>query len=70
MPQLAICDGLEILIARATSRKQRSLKTSVADWLKQLLLFGGWFLGTETCVGTGSKFVLELFDTTGGVDEL
>jgi len=43
---------------------------SIADWLKQLLLLWRWFLGAETCIGTSSEFGLELFDTSGGVNEL
>ena len=43
---------------------------SVADWLKQLLLLGCWFFGAETGVGTSSEFGLELFDASGGVNEL
>ena len=43
---------------------------SVASWLEQLLLFRGWLLGTETCVSTSSEFVLELFNASGGVNEL
>ena len=43
---------------------------SVANWLAQLLLFGGWLLSTETSVSTGSEFGLELFDASRSVDEL
>lgn len=43
---------------------------SVANWLAQLLLFGGWLLSAETSVCTGSEFGLELFDASRSVDEL
>ena len=43
---------------------------SIADWLKQLLLLGCWLFGSETGVGTSSEFGLELFDASGGVNEL
>ena len=36
----------------------------------QLLLFGGWLLGTQTCVSTSCEFCLELFDASRSVDEL
>ncbi len=70
MPQLAICDGLEILIARATSRKQRIDRRRDADWLRPLLLLGGGLLGTKTCIGTSGELGLELFDAARGIDEL
>ncbi len=70
MPQLAICDGLEILIARATSRKQRIDRSRDADWLRPLLLLGGRLLGTKTCIGTSCELGLEFFDAARGIDEL
>ncbi len=70
MPQLAICDGLEILIARATSRKQRIIRRRDADWLGPLLFLGGRLFGTKAGVSTSGELGLELFDPTGGIDEL
>ena len=43
---------------------------SIANWLEQLLPFGGWFLGTEASVSTSREFRLELLDASGRVDEL
>ena len=48
----------------------RFSENPAADWLRQLFLLGGRFLGTKTCIGACSEFGLELFDSSGGIHEL
>jgi hypothetical protein len=46
-------------------------RESIASWLRQLFLLWSWlFWVLQTCVGSSSKFVLELFDPASGVNEL
>ena len=46
-------------------------RESIASWLRQLFLLWSWlFRVLQTCIGSSSKFGLELFDPASGVNEL